>query len=132
MDTNTEHPLDIDLDLDISVETYTGPLYELHQLSVQYTYNDPETIYTVGDRAAVAVIRRLKEPDLINLSVQMDIIRYAIQQEIGRRNLGAEADKVASRYFNVGKLQGTYERENQIKRVAVDPELFSDLDDLEL
>lgn len=130
-----QYPCDIDLDLDISLSTYDGPLYNLHKLAIQYTY-DGDQIYTVSQQAITPVIHRMTEYSLVELSIWADVLRYTVQQELGRRSLGEAADQAASHFFKVGKPLGTYDREHggRSTRVPtpVDPELFADLDDLEL
>lgn len=140
METAAEqHPCDIDLDLDLDIplSTYDQPLYNLHQLALQYTYDgDIEKVYAVSKQAITPVIRRLAIPGLLELSLWVDVLRYTVQQEIDRRGIGDAADQLAARFFKKGQPLGTYDREHggrQTKTATpVDLELFADLDDLEL
>ena len=134
----TKEVFDLDLDLNIQSPDYGGPLYSLHQAALQYTYDDerisaPEKIYTVSGDAITPVIRRMHDADLIQLSIQADILRYVVQQELGRRGAAIcqQADTAASRYFQVGKL-GDMTFDSSYKKVEVSQSFLDDLGDLEL
>ena len=129
----TKEVFDLDLDLNIQSPDYNGPLYSLHQAALQYTYDDPEQIYTVSGDAITPVIRRMHDADLIQLSIQADILRYVVQQELGRRGAAIcqQADAAASRYFQVGRL-GDMTFDSSYKKVEVSQSFLDDLGDLEL
>ena len=129
----TKEVFDLDLDLDIQSPTYDGPLYSLHKAALQYTYDDPEQIYTVSGDAITPIIHRMHAADLIQLSIQADILRYVVQQELGRRgsSICQQADTAASRYFQVGKL-GDMTFDSSYKKVEVSQSFLDDLGDLEL
>ncbi len=76
----------------------------------------------------------LTDDQLIDLYIHFERQRHALQTEIGRRNIGDKVDEAAGRYFQVGRITGTYDRENMMfdLDVEVDSDILAGLDDLEL
>jgi hypothetical protein len=112
---------------------YDNPIYSVNKhkiISLTYTYDNPDEQYTVSGPAIPPVVRRLTGPALIQLHIEAEILRYAVQQEIGRRgsDFCKEVDQAASRYFQVGKQiqPGKDELANYHKPVTE-----ADLDDVE-
>ena len=80
----------------------TDEIYTAIKLNLVYTYpsdpTNPEKEYQVGGFAAATVLARCTATSLIQMSREFDLMRFAFQREIGRRQEAEEVDPVIARY----------------------------------
>lgn len=88
--------------------TNTDACFAAVRVALVYTYpgdsTTPEKEYSIGGFAAEKVLERCSSASLVRASVEFEKLRYALQVVIGRRELGADVDAEAARFFHVAPL----------------------------